>query len=214
MVQIFTLVKTVAGEKKAHLSRAGVMVYPDQDGQRGNLNVSQQCALAVKKANCMPGSISRSVASRARMGDIHTSSSALVKPHLACPVWGSLMQEGYLSRRQEIKVYREKRFCSALRKGSCRRDFEAAEDSGVLGYREDGARWFSELHNGRMRSIGQLQQGTLQLDAGRCFVRVVKPGDRLPREGVEPPSSVLSELTWTWAADLASALLRVGDGTR
>lgn len=63
------------------------------------------------------------------------------------------MQEGCLNRRLGSTIHREKRLCSVLRKGSSRRDFEAAADGNILGYREDGARCFSEVHSGKMRSI-------------------------------------------------------------
>lgn len=52
-----------------------------------------------------------------------------------------------MNRRLGNKICREKRFCSVLRKGSIRRDLEAAEDNNILGYREDGTRGFSEVHS-------------------------------------------------------------------
>jgi len=108
------------------------------------------------------------------------------------------MQEGCLSRRLRNIVCGEKRFCSASRKGSSRRDFIAVFSCLMLDYIEDGARCYSMVHSGRMRSIRhQLQQGKYQLDVGRSFVRVVKCWDRFPREGMESPSSGLSKLTWT-----------------
>lgn len=38
--------------------------------------------------------------------------------------------------------------------------------------------------------------------------------DMLPRDGLELLSSGLPKLTWTWAADWTSPLLRLGNGTR
>ena len=45
------------------------------------LNLTQQCALAAQKANCIPGCIKSSVASGAREG-ILPLCSALLRPHL------------------------------------------------------------------------------------------------------------------------------------
>ncbi|GAB0197193.1 cAMP-dependent protein kinase inhibitor alpha [Grus japonensis] len=53
------------------------------------LNMTQQCALAAQKANCVLGCIKRGVTSRPREG-ILPLCSALVRPHLQCCVqlWG------------------------------------------------------------------------------------------------------------------------------
>ena len=60
----------------------------------GRLNMSQQCVLAVQKANYILGCIKRGVSSRSREV-ILPLCSALTRPQLKCPVLGLPTQEGH-----------------------------------------------------------------------------------------------------------------------
>ena len=97
------------------------------------LNMSQQCSLAVQKANTILGSMKRGVASRDR-AVIVPLYSALVRPHLeyCIQVWGPQRRnvvellEGV--QRRAIKMIRELahllykdrlRVCSAWRREGC-----------------------------------------------------------------------------------------------
>jgi len=69
---------------KYWLGREWLESSPEEDlgvGVDEKLNMSQQCALAAQKANCILGCIKRSVANRSREG-ILPLCSTLMRPHL------------------------------------------------------------------------------------------------------------------------------------
>ena len=56
-------------------------------------DMSQPCALAAQKANCIPGCITGSVASRAREGMLSLCSTLVRPPGALCPALGSPAQD-------------------------------------------------------------------------------------------------------------------------
>ncbi|GAB0197879.1 mitochondrial enolase superfamily member 1 [Grus japonensis] len=165
------------------------------------LNMSQQCALAAQKANCVLGCIKRGVTSRLREG-ILPLYSTLVRPHLQYCVqfWGPQYRRDIelLERvqRRAMKLIRGLEHLSyedrlrelglfSLEKRWLRGDLIAAYQylKGPTGKLERDCLSGSVV-------MGQGVMGRLRLDVRKKFftVRVVRHWHRLPREVVDAPS--------------------------
>ncbi|KAK4815821.1 hypothetical protein QYF61_007430 [Mycteria americana] len=167
--------------------------------------MSQQCALAAQKANCILGCIKRSVASRSREV-ILPLYSALVRPHLGVlhPALGSSVQDMDLlgqAQRRATKMIREMEHLSyeerlrelrlfSLEKRRLWGDLIAAFQYLKGAYKKDGERLFNRACSDRTRGNGfKLKEGRFRLDIRKTFLmmRVVKHWNRLPREVVDIP---------------------------
>ncbi|KAK4815838.1 hypothetical protein QYF61_008441 [Mycteria americana] len=208
--QILHLGRSNAG----HTYRLGEEWLESSPAERGlgelvdsRLNVSQQCALAARRANRTLGCFKHSITSRPKEGIIPLC-SALVRPHLECrgQFWAPQLKKDVkvleCVQRRATKLVKglEGMSCeewpstlglSSWEKRRLRGDLIALYSFLRRGSGEGGAELFSLVPSDRTHGNGsKLHQQRFRRGIRKHFFteRVVKDWNRLPREVVDAPS--------------------------